>query len=819
MSCDNLSGSVLKPLTTTFNVPGSTTINSMSYLTNILNNMNAVEASLNGGGAVSFTGYWLKSSNMNNYENAQTPYVCVKETDVTCLSADYKYNTSVNTCILDITKTEVHKSYFNRKLTCQEENTAWQELGVSCVEVTRPAFPAICPVGWLSDCGTYPPSPNWYSPCGCWKIQKDDFSRVVQQLVMDNTFISFIYNIMNGNPTKNFKSPIVVEGTSIVRPVRKLSQCKCLNTDGTPNTSAFIYNGKCVKCPSKRDVFYPKGTTTSFNWATKQAGYIANAGLYSPSFDNLEDAKSTCETTTSCTGVTQRLLGGSSSGSSSTRYTMRGGSTILVSLSGEYSWKKETTTTSYVTTGKYGGDSAAGGKLFTEDAIPRAFADDYVSSIPLSAGSKVIPMSSPKDVGSLYSRTTDMVNFVKNSIGQAAALLSYKQSVERPDTYYTLIGLERQLKASIPSSMDNFGICVGPCDSEHSTHDPIQMYVSEPSGQNPLYVLYGTTCSDGSMIRIDKPSKPAIYTPAIGEECPKVGDVVYTKVSNYCIAQCPAGQEDTDTGCRTASRPRDYVKPEYRCPTSLTPADNVCVFPCGPGLELKGEYCEPIPVISAPNLYNGSETGSGSNSGSNSIKCVKTSQGFSAKYQGSSGSKTYVNKWLCDSQEDLSGLLIGYKPNTGTTYYINPNDIVCVSDDPTTGMYYCQTVSEAVNGVENSQRDDYSQTCDNLVKAYLDLSGTLDVLSNARTNAQNAKVQVANIKITLDGVYAARCGSAGSAGSSSAMCTQLQSQLNQLMTNMNDGSGATSNVLNPINIAIDARANLVAQMEKFHCEY
>lgn len=613
----------------------------------------------------------------------------------------------------------------------------------------------------------------------------------------------YVRNMIYKESQANYRSPKVEQNISIAKPHRVKGQCKCLNSNGTPNTSAFIYDRKCMTCPSSRDVFYPKGATTSFNWGTRQPGYLANAGLDSPSFNNLEDAKTTCETTSACTGVTQGFVTTPSSGSNRyTVYTMRGGSTVLASLSGEHSWKKNIGPTTYVTTGKYGGDSAAGGKLFTDEPIPRAFADDYKSANPPN---RFAPVSSTTDAAGLAGN--DMINFLRNSIGQAAALLTYKLSQERPDTYYTLIGLERHLRSNIPSSTDNYGICVGPCDSEHTLHDPIQMFKNTTDSANPLYVLYGTTCYDNSMIRIDKPSIPAIYTPGRGEECPAISNVIYTKVSNYCVAQCPADQVDTGTGCRGASKPRDSVAPSYSCPSSLRRVDNVCVFPCGPGLEMKGEYCESIPAISAPN------TGSGSGS----IKCMKTSQGFSTKYQESSGSSLRVNKWLCDSEDDLNRLLVGYKPNTGTTYYVNQNDIVCVSDDSSTGMYYCQSVSDAVNGVETSQRDNYSQSCDNLVKAYYDLSGNLDILSNARTNAQNAKVQVANIKITLDGVYASLCGN--SRDGSSAICTRLESQLNQLTQNINASDGATSNVLNPIQIAIASRDNLVAQMTKFHCEY
>jgi hypothetical protein len=51
------------------------------------------------------------------------------------------------------------------------------------------------------------------------------------------------------------------------------------------------------------------------------------------------------------------------------------------------------------------------------------------------------------------------------------------------------------------------------------------------------------------------------------------------------------------------------------------------------------------------------------------------------------------------------------------------------------------------------------------------------------------------------------------------MCTTLQSQLNALTVNMNAGSGATSGILTPIQIAMTSRDNLVAQMTKFQCNY
>jgi len=166
----------------------------------------------------------------------------------------------------------------------------------------------------------------------------------------------------------------------------------------------------------------------------------------------------------------------------------------------------------------------------------------------------------------------------------------------------------------------------------------------------------------------------------------------------------------------------------------------------------------------------------------------------------------------------LDALLAGPTAISGQapTAYVAPNDLVCVADDPTTGMYYCQTADEARAQAYDTEREDYSATCDNLTKAYYDLSNNLAILSNAKISAQNASAQVANIYITLKGVYDSVCPASKA---STSYCTTLQSQLNALQQNMNAGSGARAGVLTPINAAIQSRDNLIAQMDKFQCVY
>jgi len=275
----------------------------------------------------------------------------------------------------------------------------------------------------------------------------------------------------------------------------------------------------------------------------------------------------------------------------------------------------------------------------------------------------------------------------------------------------------------------------------------------------------------------------------------------YTEKGSQCIEQCAAGSElDQNGNCVMPDIPRTSIVPNYACPTGFTELDMICIYPnpCESGHTLNGEYCEP-PVSIVPT------TG-----GSTTINCTRTSYGYSSNR----GSSTAVNKWLCDSSEDLNALIAG--PAASSSTYIGPNDIVCVADDPTTGMYYCQSIADAKNKVDNGMRENVTKVCTNLTKAYYDLSNNLNILSSARTNAQNTTTQVAAIQRTLLGVYTSMCSS--TAGSS-PICNQMASQLDSLSQNVNSGSSRVSGVLNPIQVAMASRDTLVAQMTKFQCSY
>jgi hypothetical protein len=790
LSCDVLPGSRLKNLSYRFfgTTLGQTNISSkygrfisFSDIFSIVNcAFTSTSANSVACGLSMVDTSWLLSGSA--YTNPDTNYACVLEDSVIC-PPNYLFKPELNTCEVD-----------SRVMTTRPWTDTWKCRSTTC-------FMGVC--GLPADCGNH--------------SYNDSIPLYVDNLMKDNT------NYKAGTKsTLNYANPTVVEGVSIAKPQRVISNCKCLNPDGTQNKSAFIYNGKCIKCSSPRDVFYAKGATNNITWTNGQAGTITRTSTNSlgvtssieeTQFATLDDAKNACETQPACTGITRYI-----DTNGSTYYAM-GTSTPqnTGTLNNNMCWSKITGSKSLVRHGNYEGSE------FSALPIPRAFADNYISSNPSDRPTNLASSSAVEDLYSkTYTRrvvtettattsgtittqpatgTQSTISYLVSAVGQAAAGLMYQMSVERPETYYSLQGLERRIKANISSSTDNYGVCVGPCDPEHPIHDPIQLLYDpyNPTATSALYVLYGAVCYDSSETVINKPSIPAISTAAVGNLCQ---NGFYDNGTN-CLEQCSYDSIDTGTSCTTPSIPRSSVSPTYSCSDSnKKPVGSVCVYDCEGTDVLVGEYCEPsanpVSISTAPTTIN----------------CTRTTYSYSSKYQTTASS---VGKWLCDSQDDLNALLAGYLPDSGTTYYVNENDVVCVADDPTTGMYYCQSVDEAVNQTQDTARDDNTTVCNNLVSAYYDLSNNLNIISSAKANAQNASLQVANIQITLQGVYNSICSTRSTDNQS--MCTTLQSQLAALAQNINGGSTANSNVLNPIQMAMSSRDNLVAQMTKFQCEY
>lgn len=685
------------------------------------------------------------------------------------------------------------------------------------------------------------------------------------------TVSAYTYNIIYGNPGNNFQNPRVTAQL----PYRVKGTCVCLNPDGTPNKEAFQYNGGCYKCSSKRDVFYARGDVTNDTWGPSKSNQVpinlTSVGY--TQYGTLDEAKQACESVTSCgavledfdyssgyakytlaTGIqgagsgvttgktgweltrgdTQYRFGGSINGSTLTiagsAPTFPGFPLLLTGIGvadntqitgGSGNSYTITPAQSVAVTNMKAmkistfdkGPITIRGQAASSLPIPRAFAEDYVSPTPLSQPTLTSP-TSPTSGGIL----SDAINYLVNAVSVSSAFDIVAQGIENPNTYYVMDGTSRKVRGDpVPT---DFGICVGPCDPQHPIHDPIQL-VYEPLTSQRLFTLTGTTCSDSTKTTIDQPSIPATYIQQEGEDCDnsaasgyggsQTNVPIYSKTeqggSSICRAECPYGTVDNEDGtCTKTTIPRPSVQPSYSsCPPGYTKVDSLCVAPCDPGFMLDGEYCVPATTSGLTSL---------SNAGSNRINC--TAQPFTST---STSGSTSATKWLCDTQADVDALLAGPSAASGSfRTYTTPNDLICLADDPTTGMYFCQTIQEAKDAVPNYISGGMYETCDNLVKAYYDLSNNLTILAQASLNATNTNEQLKNIQISLQNSINAMCP-ASSSTSGSSTCNLLLSQLSDLQRSISTGGSRINTILNPVSLAIESRTQLVAQMDKFQCEY
>ena len=598
----------------------------------------------------------------------------------------------------------------------------------------------------------------------------------------------------------NYKSP-EIPPTEIFIPTIAAATCKCLNSDSTVNKAAYIYNGKCVKCSGRNDLFYPRGVAqSSYNWSAEQKGKWLTAedstgnlvDTFLTPFTDIEAAKRYCETFPGCKGITKTF-----DAAGDPFYTIRGGTTLLDATSPtsgstrffftprDSSWQilPATQGNTAVKLGK-----APGTQFSTED-IPRPFTDDYLSS------SATTRPGFSRPTGGSY---TEAVNYLTSAMLEFASAWSiFQDAAQNTNNYYEQSGIQRKLTSTNASSSSDKGICVGPCDPEHTLSDPLQM---TKNGTTGLYTLYGTVCYNASKVQFNRPSIPALYTPEIGSECENGQYLSGSK----CVTQCPANSSDDGSSCTSQTSPRPFIGPTYSCAPPLKLIDSVCVQPCGPGYTEDADYCIPnIIYLPVPSSINCSMAGS----------------------QGTGSQGTGTNKWLCDSSDDMNALLEGPTDSSitpGTQAYVNrgdstsSGDILCYADDPTTGMYYCKTAQDLLNGVTTEEPANLSKSCDNLAKAYMDLSNNLTILMNSKTTASNASAQIAAVQATLEGVISQMC-STSTSGGSSQQCVKLRQQLLMLGSNIGSGSGLTSGILSPIAAATTSRDQLVAMLRNFKC--
>jgi hypothetical protein len=286
----------------------------------------------------------------------------------------------------------------------------------------------------------------------------------------------------------------------------------------------------------------------------------------------------------------------------------------------------------------------------------------------------------------------------------------------------------------------------------------------------------GTKCQRPSIARTTSETtivKPTTPLCAADEEI----------INKKCVKKCAQGKFSTDTSCSTTSVARTVVAAKFTSPCNSNEdlLNGMCVSRCGPGESRVGSTCVP------------------------------GKQRVDSPFCRSSNYGNY-KRWLCDSQSDLNKLL---KDPSSTTTYVNDNDQVCITSSPTTMMYYCQTVAETNSGGEvlDDIQNVAGTTCSNLLKNYMDLSGSIVSLTLIQSGMNDGSISLVAAKDKLTAVYNnLQCNT-----TTSDLCTSIQTSVGKIGGNVTTINSTNSAISGPITQAVQARQDLLASIQKFQC--
>ena len=624
----------------------------------------------------------------------------------------------------------------------------------------------MCNNQWASNIGAnniscdIPGNIDTYTYCCTGRISVP--GRGGEQRCWTNTtvFNQNIEGIYSTNSSYNYALPSI-PGHLVRLPLRMPAKIGCFDSNGDNTPGVFEYNNACASCLSKHDTFY-------------------GAGLLTPEIQTDE------------------------------KYGIYRGQAVAYTR------------------------NSLGNKIATP--IPSAFADDYIeppsrnnpSTTPSNTtavidevyGPKGLPPDPPPLTESQKARTT-LVQQITDGIQQASSYLSSLSQFKPngiPTVKYThdTGAFDRRLNIADVGSVYPSGICVGKCSADFSKTLPVQMHINSELGK---YILWGAACESITTVTIMQDKIPAEYIPEIGSQCS--ANTSYNSVDNLCYSQCNTLQIDNGASCTYKTISRPYVSPTYSCTNpSLTLDGSVCLYGCKPGTIENGTYCDPVAVV-LPNLPT--------IMGFQIINCNKT--------PGGKKSGKDINKWLCESK-DFAYLLLSppcnddgptcaFKDpnvtNPNISYsYVGPEDIICHADSSGSTVYVCQDASEYLSGGDTAtntttatkEQINSQLTCDNLSAAYIDLSNNLTILQTSGSVAQTSSVRLANMQATLEGIYNVLCGSNKP---TIASCPTLESQIAALRSSINSGSATLANIINPYEIGMTSRTNLVAEMKNLAC--
>jgi hypothetical protein len=251
--------------------------------------------------------------------------------------------------------------------------------------------------------------------------------------------------------------------------------------------------------------------------------------------------------------------------------------------------------------------------------------------------------------------------------------------------------------------------------------------------------------------------------------------------STWAEIYYPAG------GNMVSFRPATLTSKGYTCNVNEVLQNGVCVTKCPDKTAPDGEFCkEKMKVVDIPS----------------DIKCT------SSPYKSS-------KKWLCETPTDYTSLITN---PTSITTYVSPTDEVCVTEDPTTKMYFCVTGAEAKAGKKpiESIGADFAVTCSTITKRYVDLSNNLTNLIKIQNGLRGGSTSLGSASTSLSNIYN-QMGCSGASGSKETLCTQIQNASNSVRNNASSVSTTLSTVIPSLERALETRTNLLGFKQKFQC--
>ena len=331
---------------------------------------------------------------------------------------------------------------------------------------------------------------------------------------------------------------------------------------------------------------------------------------------------------------------------------------------------------------------------------------------------------------------------------------------------------------AIPARLTTAATYIRPCPVDYVDIDE-QCFKSCTTGSTDIG---NNKCQFPSVIRTT--SNPTKITTSPQTLCNTTEDLINTN----CLTKCAPGLNPSGATCVASPTPRTGTAAIFNCNSNETLLNGVvCTTKCPAGTYPDGDLCVPEEKVVMPPA---------------NIGCTSSPYGT-------------AKKWFCTSGENAAALL---KDPSPTTTYVDPTDQVCVSDDPTTNMYFCESGADAKGktGALDNIRSNYNATCDNVKKNYLDLSNNITTLLLIQSGMGTGKDKLALTKTTLNDIYT-KLNCTTPSTQISSVCNNIKTAVTTIGTNSTNIGDVLTNITTPIQAAVTAQASLLASMTNFQC--